>query len=433
MILAGLLLLPLRAFAGLAPGDRAPDFELADLSGKTVSLADITRGDRPVVLSFFGTWCVSCLEEMKDLAVIAKKYNAVVCLVGVDGDKDVLVRFAAKHNLLFPVLWDPKAKTLGKKYDLMRGAFLVVPKTYIISPLGNIEYAAESYDEARKAALNAKLAALSARKWDKPSEVAVYFSGSANGYLESCNCFKHPYGGFIKLVSFLKAQAGKYSDRILLDTGDFLPYGVTADQAGPVFKAMALAGYDAVAVGDQDLAYKGFLSEVKKRKGTFLASNLGFKDGVPGVADKIIEAGKLKVRLVSFADPETFSLYPEEFTAKVAFKDIKEVLKEGKNADYLILLSHAGLDVNRKIAEEFGQIDLIIGGHSQELLKRPVKAGNALIVQSGGNIQNVGRIVLRFDSKGKFLDYSHDIFPLTNDMPDSPLIAAILKESKNTK
>lgn len=431
--LAGLLLLPLCAFAGLAPGDRAPDFELTDLAGKTVSLADITREDRPAVLSFFGTWCVSCLEEIKDLAVMAKQHNAAVYLVGVDGDKGALVRFTEKHKIPFPVLWDPKAKTMGKKYDLLRGAFLVVPKTYIISPLGNIEYAAESYDETRRAALNAKLAALSGRKWEKPFEVAVYFTGSANGYLEFCNCFKHPYGGFIKLLSFLKAQAGKYADRILLDTGDFLPYGVTAAQAGPVFKALAAAGYDAIAVGDQDLAYTGFLAEAEKRNGTFLASNLSFKDGTPGAADKIIPAGKLKVRIVSFAGAEAFSLYPEEFTSRLAFKDLKEVLKGGKNADYLILLSHAGLDANKKIAEEFGQIDLIIGGHSQELLNRPVKAENALIVQSGGNIQNVGRIVLRFDVKGKFLDYSHEVFPLTNDIPDSPLIAAILKEAKNTK
>lgn len=73
--------------------------------------------------------------------------------------------------------------------------------------------------------------------------MAVYFTGSANGYLESCNCFKHPYGGFIKLLSFLKQQAGKYSSHILLDSGDFLPYGVTPAQAGPVFKAMAQAVY----------------------------------------------------------------------------------------------------------------------------------------------------------------------------------------------
>ncbi|MCX5791879.1 MAG: hypothetical protein NTY45_06610 [Elusimicrobia bacterium] len=309
----------------------------------------------------------------------------------------------------------------------------MVPKTFIISPVGNIEYSAESYDEIRKAALSEKLSALNGRKWNKPTEVAVYFTGSANGYLESCNCFKHPYGGFIKLVSFLKLQEGRYQNRILLDSGDFLPYGVVPAQAGPVLRAMALVRYDAVAVGDQDLSYNGFIDEVKKNTVPYIASNINLKEGIVGVVDKTVMAGNVKIRIVSFISPETFSLYPVEFTDKLEYKDLKDVLKGRKNSDLLILLSHAGIEENRKIAAEFGQIDLIIAGHSQELLQKPVKEGKALIVQSGGNMQNVGRIVLRFDSKRKLVDYSHEMFPLTNNIPDSPQIDAILKESKNTK
>lgn len=435
VIFAGLLLLlPVNYLrAGFNTGDRASDFELPDLNSKTVSLSDILREDKLVVLSFFGTWCDSCLKEINDFPDTVKKHNALVYLVGVDADKRKLERFAAKHKIPFPILWDPKAKTTGRKYDLMRGAFLVVPKTFIISPAGNIEYSVESYDEKRKADFSERLAQLNGKKWNKPVEVAVYFTGSDNGYLESCNCYKHPYGGFIKLISLMKQQASKYSNHILVDSGDFLPYDVTDAQARPVFKAMALAGYDAVAVGDQDLYYSNFMGEAKKAGLPFLTSNIGVKSGMPGLGDKTIMAGNLKIRIVSFTSPETFSLYPKEFTAKLEFKDLKEVLKSGKNADFLMLLSHAGVDENKKIAAEFGQIDLIIAGHSQELLKRPVKAGNALIVQSGGNLQNMGRIILRFDSKGKFLDYLHDIFPLTNDIPDSPQIEAILKESKNAK
>ena len=433
VILAWLLLSPLYAFAGLSPGDRAPEFELPDLDGNAVSLSDILLKNKLAVLSFFGTWCDSCLKEINDLPEMAKKHNALVYLVGVDADKGKLERFAAKHKIPFPVLWDPKAKTMGKKYDLMRGAFLVVPKTFIISPAGNIEYSAEAYDETRKAALNERLAQLTGKKWDKPAEVAVYFTGSANGYLESCNCYKHPYGGFVKLVSLLAQQTAKYSNRIVVDSGDFLPYGVKPAQAGPVFKAMALAGYDAVAVGDQDLYYSGFMAEAKRAGVAFLGSNIRVNGVMPGAADKTVMAGNLKVRIVSFADPETFFLYPEEFTSKLAFKDLKEVLKGGKNADYLILLSHAGLEENKKIAAGFGQIDLIIAGHSQELLKKPIKAGNALIVQSGGNLQNLGRIVLRFDGKRKLSDYAYEIFPLTNDIPDSPQVLALIKESKSVR
>ena len=432
-ILAGLLLWPLYAFAGLSPGDRAPEFDLADLSGKTISLSDMLRGNKPVVLSFFGTWCDSCLKEISDLTDMVAKHNAAAYLVGVDADKTKLERFAAKHKIPFPILWDPKAKTTGRKYDLMRGAFLVVPKTFIISPAGNIEYSAEAYDETRKTALNDKLAQLKGTKWKKPDELAVFFTGSANGYLESCNCYKHPYGGFIKLVSLLGQQAAKYSKHIIVDSGDFLPYGVKPSQAGPIFKAMALAGYDVVAVGDQDLYYGGFTAEAKKAGFPFLGSNIRVNGVMPGVAEKTVMAGKLKVRIVSFADPETFSLYPEKFTAKLEFKNLKEVLKGGKDADFLILLSHAGLDENKKIAADFGQIDLIIAGHSQEIIKRPVKAGLALIVQSGGNLQNLGRIVLRFDDKRKLSDYAYEIFPLTNDIPNSPQVEALIKESESVR
>ncbi|MCX5785106.1 MAG: redoxin domain-containing protein [Elusimicrobia bacterium] len=444
VIFVGLLALsclPCRA-GGFSPGDRAPDFELSDLTGKTISLSDILREDKPVVLSFFGTWCDSCLKEMNDLAEIAPKYNAAVYLVGVDADKDKLVRFVEKHKIPFPVLWDPKARVIGRKYDLFRGAFLVVPKVFIISPAGTIEYVSEAYDEARKTALKNKLAEVSAKKWRKLPEVAVFFTGSANGCLEPSYSNKQTYGGFVKLISFLKQQIKKYPSYILLDSGDFLPYAVSAAQADLALKAMGLAGYDAIAVGDQDLYFSGYIDVLRSGKLPFIASNVGWKadksDSTSGVvtlpagqADKTMVAGGIKIRIVSFISPETFSLYPETFTDKIGFRDLKEVLKGGKNADFLILLSHAGVEVNKKMAEEFKEFDLIIGGHSQELLNKPLKAGNALIIQSGSNLQHAGKIVLRFDGNKKLSNYDYEIAPLVNEIPDAPQIEALLKDYKN--
>lgn len=433
VILAGLLLLPLSLSAAPAIGGRAPELELLDLAGKTVSLSQITLEDKPAILSFFGTWCDSCLKEINDFREMSRKYDAAVYLVGLDADKEKLSRFVSKHAIPFPVLWDPRAKTTGKTYDLMRGAFLVVPKTYVILPTGIIEYFAESYDDKRKAALEETLARIKNIKWNKPQEIAVYFTGSANGYIESCNCYKHPYGGFIKLDSFLKQQSGKYVSRLLLDSGDFLPYGVTGVQAGQVFRSLSILGYDAVAVGDQDLAYAGFAEKSLPKKEPFISTNLLMKEGPVGRVDKVVTFGGLKIRILSYISQEAFFLYPEQLTSKLVFKDLKEILGGGKNSDFLILLSHAGLDENRKIGSEFGQIDLIIGGHSQEVLKKSAKSGNALIVQSGGNVQNVGRVILRFDSEKKLLGHSYDIIPLTNDIPDSAIFSAIANEGKAIK
>lgn len=459
MILIGLLVLsclPCRA-GGFSPGDRAPEFEAVDLNGKTVSLADILRDNKPVVLSFFGTWCDSCLKEIIDLTEIAKQYNAAVYLVGVDADKDKLVRFAEKHKITFPVLWDPKAQVIGRKYDLFRGAFVVVPKAFIISPAGTIEYVSEAYDEERKAALKNKLAEVSAKKWTKPSEIAVFFTGSANGCLEPSYSNKQAYGGFVKLVSFLKQQIQKYPSHILLDSGDFLPYAVSAAQADLALKAMEMAGYDAIAVGDQDLYFGGFMEALKGGKLPFIASNVGWKadksgpasdaaappadqaalrttglwgGAAIGLADKTVVVSGIKIRIVSFISPEIFSLYPDAFTDKLEFKDLKEVLEDGENADFLILLSHAGADENSKIAAEFREFDLIIGGHSQTLLNKPIKAGGALIAQAGGNLQQAGKIVLRFNGNRKLSGYTYEIVPLINKIPDDPQLKALIGEYK---
>jgi peroxiredoxin len=424
---------PRCAVAGANPGDRAPDFELEDLGGRIVSLSDILSDGKPVVLSFFGTWCEICLKEINDFPEITKDSNALVYLVGLDADKEKLARFVAKEGIKYPVLWDPKARMMGRKYEVLRGAILLVPKTVVIAPSGTLEYTAESYDEQRKADLAAKLALLKDKKWDKPSELAVFFTGSINGRLKPGYSARKNGGSLIKLLPFLKQQTAKYPNSLLVDTGDFLPYGVTPAKAEPVLKAMALAGYDAIAVGDQDLNYSGFLAAAGRKELPFVATTLALKDpdgGLPGLPEKILTAGEVRVRILSFVEPDAFSFYPEEFSGQFELKDLKEALKDGKKADLLILLSHAGMEENKKIAAEFKELDLVIGGHSQEAAGKPEKAGNAVIVQAGSNLQAVGKMMLRFDGARKLAGSTYEALPLPDTIPDDPRIAALAQESK---
>ena len=46
-------------------GDAAPNFKLADSSGKVVELSKL-KG-QPVVLTFWATWCPSCKQELPEL------------------------------------------------------------------------------------------------------------------------------------------------------------------------------------------------------------------------------------------------------------------------------------------------------------------------------------------------------------------------------
>ncbi|MBI4655575.1 MAG: redoxin domain-containing protein [Elusimicrobia bacterium] len=432
----------------------APDFELKDLNGNNVTISEILEDNKPVILSFFGTWCDICVKEIHDFEDIANKEGILVYLIGIDDGKKKIERWAAKHRIIFPILHDPKGKITGKKYDLFRGAFLIIPKMVVISPAGTIEHVSESYSKEKMASLKTALSQIKTKDWNKPVELAIFFTNSINGYLESCNCYKHPYGGFVKFVSWLKRQRAKYSHHILLDSGDFLPHSVSDNSAKFIFKALEITKYDAIALGDQDIYYPGIIEAAKNKKFPFISSNLEWCDFLAstspyrgkasfattengegncesiGAFNKVMILNGVKIRIMSFLNSEAFFLYPEEFIGKIKIANLREILKQGKNADFLILLSHSGADYDKKIAQEFDGIDLIIGGHSQTLLNKPIKINQTLIVQAGGNVQHAGKIILKFDKEKKLVNAEYEAVPLVNDVPDDPEIKALIEEQK---
>ena len=95
------------------------------------------------------------------------------------------------------------------------------------------------------------------------TEVAVYFTGSNNATWNPATATSTLWR-VCRLYLCSRSNA-KYSNRIVVDLG-FSPYGLNRS-GGAGLLAMALAGYDAVAVGDQDL-YIVFLWR-RQRAGRF--------------------------------------------------------------------------------------------------------------------------------------------------------------------
>ena len=64
-------------------GQKAPDFEVTDLEGHSVSLADY-RGKRPVLIDFWATWCGPCRLSMPELQGLHHQYGDQVEFLSLD-------------------------------------------------------------------------------------------------------------------------------------------------------------------------------------------------------------------------------------------------------------------------------------------------------------------------------------------------------------
>ena len=117
----------------LGPGDVAPDFALAGFNGKPLRLADY-RG-KLVLLNFWASWCVPCLEEMPRLSAWQRNYGAAglqVIGVSMDDEAAPAKRLLAKQPVDYPIgLGDDK---LGERY----GGILGLPQSFLIDRRGLI-------------------------------------------------------------------------------------------------------------------------------------------------------------------------------------------------------------------------------------------------------------------------------------------------------
>jgi thioredoxin-dependent peroxiredoxin len=125
----------------LKNGTRAPEFELADQDGRTHTLKSLLA-DGPLILYFYpADFTPGCTKEACSFRDLHQDLmRAKLRVVGVS-PQDVAShkRFAAKHDLNFPLLADPE-KIAVKAYDLDGPlGFGVRRGTYLIGTDGKIK------------------------------------------------------------------------------------------------------------------------------------------------------------------------------------------------------------------------------------------------------------------------------------------------------
>ena len=123
-------------------GDKAPDFTVEMLDGRSVTLSELQG--KPVLLIFWATWCPPCREELSHLqeGVIDLFGDKITVLPISRGEKRETVEgFLDKMGYTFPVGLDGD-QSIYKKY-----ASNYIPRCFVINAKGVVEYAGVGYDE----------------------------------------------------------------------------------------------------------------------------------------------------------------------------------------------------------------------------------------------------------------------------------------------
>ncbi|MGC4868215.1 TlpA family protein disulfide reductase [Micromonospora sp. DT53] len=106
--------LALRPAPGTAPA--APAFTGALTDGTPFVAAELW-GQRPVVLTFFSSWCTTCASRQAALSELARSYRDRVIFVGVAGadQADEVQDYLRTHRVEYPVVLDDQ-QTIWRSY-----------------------------------------------------------------------------------------------------------------------------------------------------------------------------------------------------------------------------------------------------------------------------------------------------------------------------
>jgi len=147
---------------------------------------------------------------------------------------------------------------------------------------------------------------------------------------------------------------------------------------------------------------------------------------------KMFERGGTKIAVIGQAFPYmpianpgwmfpeySFGIRDENMAAMVA-----EVRAAG--AECVVVLSHNGFDVDKKMASVVPGIDVILSGHTHDALPEPYVVGETIVIASGSNGKFVSRVDLDIRD-GRMMGYRTKLIPIFSDViePDKSVTAVI--------
>ena len=248
-------------------------------------------------------------------------------------------------------------------------------------------------------------------------------------------------GGMDRVATLIKAvRAERGDDKVLLlDGGDTWQGSWTSLQTKgqDMVDLMESLKVDAMT-SHWEFTYGAERVEeiVKKSPIAFLAQNIRSKEWQEPVfkAQKTFVKGGAKIAVIGQAFPRTPISNPRWMIPDWAFglreRELQKEVEKARagGADVVVLLSHNGFDVDRKMASRVSGLDVVLTAHTHDAMPGVVMEGKTIIIASGSHGKFLSRLDLDIKDK-KVAGYRYKLMPVFSDAitPDAPTAAMIEK------
>jgi sulfur-oxidizing protein SoxB len=246
-------------------------------------------------------------------------------------------------------------------------------------------------------------------------------------------------GGMDRVATVVKAiRAERGADKVLLlDGGDTWQGSWTSLQTKgqDMVGVMESLGVDAMTAHWEFTYGETRVKEIAEAsKIAFLAQNIRDSEWQEPAfeARKTFEKGGAKIAVIGQAFPRTPIANPRWMIPKWEFglreddlrKQVEDARAEGANI--VVLLSHNGYDVDRKLASRVKGIDILLTSHTHDAMPGLVKVGDTYLVATGSH----GKFVSRLDievKNGRMAGIRYKLIPVFSDAiaPNAEMAARI--------
>jgi len=245
-------------------------------------------------------------------------------------------------------------------------------------------------------------------------------------------------GGYARLKTLIdeKKAWGKANGmgNLVMDAGDYLEGNIyyLAEKGKRTYEIYGSVGYDVSVIGNHDyLMGSRDLDELfgaVHPSFTLLGANFyidakykNVNQTIKPYTEMVINGVKVGIVGVTLNDVlYKWRIQEGGITSEVdAAKTYARILRERGN-EVIVLLSHAGLGKDKKIAKKVPEIDVIIGGHSHDetfqIFWQKSKGGKRVaIVQAGQHAEWLGQMILDYNKTKKTLKIAqYQLIPVTN-------------------